>query len=222
MTDVDPAEYRSGASGQPTVYLAGPILHTDDGGRSWREKFIDHYGDRLSYFNPLDVFDGSEYDATIRPRKHLQGYEPEADEVVISDEELVETDKALVEAADALLIGYNEPTPSWGTPMEQAHVWNGNPSMRLQGGGPWKPVAVWHGRMDWRELSPWLRYHATFYSDAMSACVRYLEAATTAVPLCAACRRGRGMRIDGVRFRGTDVTCEGCGAPNALEPVEGI
>lgn len=157
---------------RPSVYLAGPIQHSDDGGHGWRNDVIRTYPERFDWVNPLDEFDGGEDTATILPEAEAEEYDATPDEEVITDTEVVETDKALVQDVDALLIGFPKKVPAWGTPMEQNEVWE---SDAFGGATPTKPVTVWHGFTPWQDLSPWLRYHSTHHSAAMGECVTYLD-----------------------------------------------
>lgn len=201
---------------RPKVYLAGPIQHSPDGGHGWRDTVIDDHRN-FQYLNPLDFFDGGEDMATILPEAQVEDYEPEEGEFIITDEELVEKDKRMVHEADALLIGFPEKVPAWGTPFEQAEVWGSNAFENVT---PTKPVAVWHGELDELELSPWLRYHDTFRSQVLAECVEHLEAVTGAVSLCVSCRHETGAEVDGVTFTVEDRTCVRCDDHLAMRAVQ--
>lgn len=199
------------ADDRPNVYLAGPIQHADDGGHGWRDRVIDDHRS-LQYLNPLDFFDGGEDKATILPEDVAEDYETEKGEFLITDEDLVEKDKRMVNEADALLIGFPEKVPAWGTPMEQGYAW--------ENGMPTKPIAVWHGDIPNVELSPWIRYHATFASQSLLACVNYLEAELNATPLCVSCRDELGGTVRAMRFKMSDSTCTKCEDHQAMIPVD--
>lgn len=173
-THVDPERFTNALpdTDAPVIYLAGPILFAENGGRGWRDRVTEDWPDQFGYINPLDVFDGSEDVATVLPKDELEEYDADPDEATISDEELVETDKALVREADALLIGFPERCASWGTPQEQAEVWGSNAFGDVQ---PTKPVATYHGDQAMEDLSPWLRYHSTFLSADLGECMNYLS-----------------------------------------------
>lgn len=205
---LDPDEFhrKTQTQNKPKVYLAGPIQHADDGGHGWRDRVINNH-QNFQYLNPLDFFDGGEDKATILPEDVAEDYETDKEEFVITDEELVEKDKRMVHEADALLIGFPEKVPAWGTPMEQAEVWNTNDS---GGAYPSKPVVVWHGEIDEVNLSPWIRYHDTFRSNSLAECVEYIEAVTGAVPLCVSCRVEAGVSVDGTPFTAEDRICVKC------------
>lgn len=189
---------------KPIVYLAGPIHYADDGGHTWRNKVINEYPDLFTWINPLDFFDGGEDKATILPEEVAENYDSEEDETVITDEELVEVDKQFVEWADAVMIGYAESVPSWGTPQEQLEAHGEH--------GPKKPVVLWYGDLDeFNDLSPWLRYHDTFRSPNIEECIQHLEAVLDANPLCLRCREESGMSVSGLTFQTQMEDCARCG-----------
>lgn len=216
---IDPDEFHSKTRPQnrPTVYLAGPIQHAHDGGHGWRDTVINEYPNLFDWVNPLDEFDGGEDTATILPEDAADDYEPVEGEELITDKQVVQTDKKLVQQADALLIGFHDKVPAWGTPFEQAiasgsvdHLHNG------------KPVAVWHANIPTEELSPWLRYHATFYSQRMVENVEYLEATLEATPLCVDCRKESGANLQGIKFEASERTCARCNRNNAVKRHAGV
>jgi len=200
----------------PAIYLAGPIKHAEDGGHGWRDQTVEAT-DAIDFLNPLNFFDGTEDIATILPKEDLESYETDTDEFVISDEELIRKDKEMVHKADALLIGYPEKIPAWGTPMEQAEVCPSYESVAR--GGPAKPVAVWHGNIDYEKLSPWLRYHATYLSQSRNECLRYLLAATDALPICISCRDEVGAEVTSHKFQVQGSDCEWCNDHVAMRPT---
>jgi len=202
---------------RPKVYLAGPIQHADDGGHGWRDKVIDDYR-TCQYLNPLDFFDGGEDKATILPEEEAEDYEAENGEFVITDEELVEKDKRMVHEADGLIIGFPEKVPSWGTPQEQSESWT-HPTNPAEA-EPKKPIVVWHGHIPAEELSPWIRYHATFYSRSLTECMEYLEVALDAVGVCINCRVESGLGVDDVHFSVEDSTCVRCNEYRAMRPKD--
>lgn len=153
---------------KPKVYLAGPIQHADDGGHGWRDDVIEAT-DEFEWLNPLDKHDGGEAFATIMPERFAENYEPADDELVITDREIVEADKELIDTADAILIGFDEKVPAWGTPMEQAYVWDEARDKSSI------PVVVYHGPLPDDELSPWLRYHSDYRVPELSAALNHLR-----------------------------------------------
>lgn len=184
------------------VYLAGPILHSDDGGVGWRERVETEYSSAFTWVNPIDFFEISEGDFTRLPESEIEGYEPEEGELVISDKAIVETDKNAIQLCDAVLVGYSDIVPSWGTPQEQMFTWEKAPEL---------PVVVWHGSLDWLDTSPWLRYHASFRSGQLENCVRHLQATLQTLPLCLDCRESSKVQVEGRSFMVTDETCAWCG-----------
>jgi nucleoside 2-deoxyribosyltransferase len=117
----------------PAVYLAGAVHHADDGGRGWRETVSRHLRDRETRaLNPL-----AKYDADI-------------DDVDWPAEKIVDEDLAMIDRADALLVAWDETTPTCGTPMEVFYA-------SRQG----IPVIVWNRGPRDHDLSPWLLAHMT-------------------------------------------------------------
>lgn len=87
-------------SEQPSVYLAGSVMHADDHGVGWREEVA--RVDRFEWLNPLDVYQHSEADI----------------EEEWTDERIVEKDLDMIDRLDALLVNWDESIPSTGSPME--------------------------------------------------------------------------------------------------------
>lgn len=195
----------------PTVYLAGPIHHATDGGHRWRNMVTDRYGDRFNWINPLDDYDGNT--VTVLPEEMAETYEPDADEQVVTDADVVETDKRHVAESDAMLIGFREKVPTWGTPMENALAYRTD---AVGNTAPNMPVATWHGMLSVEELSPWLRYHSTYRSGSLEDVIRYLEATLGTSVVCADCLKGSGARLTDVRFQVADRDCEWCGSTLGL------
>lgn len=150
---------------QTTIYLAGPIAHTDDP-RSWRTEVIERYP-TVDFNNPLD-----KYDAPADELDIVSGDTSGEGEVTVS--ELVEGDKELLRDADAVLVGY-EAVQSAGTPMEIHYAFRRG-----------MPIAVWlrDGTLP-DELSPWYRYHTDYRVWQAGHAVRYLQ--TEPSPHCREC-----------------------------------
>jgi nucleoside 2-deoxyribosyltransferase len=129
---------------KPSIYLAGPVQHAVESGRDWREELKRLYGDRWDFLDPLDKYDVAAEDLTI------VGEGP-AGEGEITRATLVETDKAFVDEADAVFVGWSV-VPSVGTPMEMLYAYERG-----------TPVGVWYDGDD--VLSPWMRYHADVVHD---------------------------------------------------------
>lgn len=109
------------------VYLAGPIFGCgDEQCRDWRRAATDLLGADL-------VFDPMVRD--YRGREHEPGIA----------NEIVEQDKADIEAANAMIVYFDH--PSVGTSMEVLHAWNIG-------------ITVVVVNVNGGKLSPWLRYHS--------------------------------------------------------------
>jgi nucleoside 2-deoxyribosyltransferase len=130
----------------PHIYLAGPIKEVEDNGRRWRDSLANNPDSLFNYLDPLDYADVG--DPT---------------EVDVTDIELVETDLALIEFADGMLVNYRGETNTWGTPMEMVYAARTNEI----------PIAVaWQA--DTR-VSPWVQTHADFIVGRVDECRAYLE-----------------------------------------------
>lgn len=140
---------------KPTVYLAGPIMFADDGGHGWRDEIVDDYPDEIEWINPLNEVDGSADELTILPDEWAENYDTGEDEEVVTDSEIVEDDKRLIEEeSDAIFVGYYDRMLTWGTPQEQIFGYDND-----------TPAFTWHKYLDWGdECSPWLRHHSEFHS----------------------------------------------------------
>lgn len=200
------------------VYLAGPIMHADDGGHGWRNRIIDGYPDAFDWVNPLDKFDGGEASATVLPEELAADYETDEGERVITDRQIVEADVAAVWDCDAILIGYPERVPTWGTPMENGLVWSRRATGQQR--APTKPIALWHGIPE-EDLSPWLRYHTTYRTEYMNAAIEYLQTVLGENVYCIDCLNDAGASLEKATFNTADSECERCGHNIAIETQSG-
>lgn len=118
------------------IYLAGPVQHADDGGRGWRDR-IKGEMPRGEWLDPLDKYDVPAGDVDVSPT------------------EIVESDKAMIDEADAVLARYAH-VPSVGTAMEILHAYERD-----------IPVFVWDDGDDSASMSPWISHHATGYGTSL-------------------------------------------------------
>ena len=123
----------------PTIYLAGPVQHADDGGHGWRDQIKE---DVLSveWLDPLDKYDVPSGDIDVGTD--------------ISAEQIVESDKEMIDGADAVLARYAH-MPSVGTPMEILYAYERD-----------IPVFVWVDAEDTSGMSPWITHHAAGYGTS--------------------------------------------------------
>ena len=139
-----------------TIYLAGPIQHAEDGGYGWRDRVKSEFDTHaVEWSDPLDKYDGPAEGVIIHNGNPPEDAPPDAD--LVSIETLVETDKRMVDNADAVLVGWDD-VPSAGTPMEVLHAHN-----------QLTPVVIWY--QGDAGLSPWMEYHSTFVTDTLAAAV---------------------------------------------------
>lgn len=101
------------------VYLAGPVQHADDNGNGWRDYLMAN-SDDFDWQNPLD-----EYEVQLDDVRMVEEYPRAGDNDVtyITFEDLVASDKEMVDEADAMLVGWGR-VPSVGTPMEMMYAHN--------------------------------------------------------------------------------------------------
>jgi len=130
------------------IYLAGAIeLVGQDYARTWRQQAVRDadYFDNLICVDPMD-------------------YEPP--EGPYLDEQIVNTDKALLTACDAVLLDGRQ--PGWGSGFELAIAY----AQSL-------PVIVWGIARD--DASIWLRHHATSFHDTLGEAIEQLYALSGAL-----------------------------------------
>ena len=145
----------------PTIYLAGPVQHADDGGHGWRDDVIAQYSDQLDFLNPLDKYD--------TPSTEVEWLQP--DEVpsdygdgieVLSPTEIVQADKSMISSSDVVLIGLRDNVPMYGTPREHEYA-----AVTLG-----KRVVVWH--TEDMSLSPWTITDTDYLSTDLQRCMEYI------------------------------------------------
>lgn len=143
-------------SDKPTVYLAGPIQHTQDDGKSWRKYIKDKYEHLFEFQDPWDKYpDGVSNDEILDPESEHHW----------TDEEIMASDREQIDQSDGLIIHY-EQKPIWGTPREMEYVseW---------GRGPDIPVVI-QTKED--ETSPWM-HDAVAIVERFDAAVKLLKEA---------------------------------------------
>lgn len=142
----------------PTIYLAGPVGHAPDASE-WREKVTDYYSDHYEFRNPLDRFDVPAEDLDV-----VDGTSNPDNPGTVGVDEIVETDKQLLDESDGVLLGYKR-VISIGSPMEV--MWARERDL---------PVALWiRDDTKFDELSPWYRYHATALTTDLGMALRHIE-----------------------------------------------
>lgn len=122
------------------IYLAGPVQHAADGGHGWRDHIKEDMP-RAEWLDPLDKYDVPSGDVDVGTD--------------VSAEEIVESDKAMIDDADAVLARYAH-VPSVGTPMEILYAYERD-----------IPVFVWADGEDTADMSPWIIHHATGYGTSL-------------------------------------------------------
>lgn len=126
----------------PTVYLAGPVQHTEDGGKEWRDETVTEYGDKFDFHNPL-----WKYNVPLNDLEVVDGESGDG-KGTVGTEEIVANDKKLIRNSDAVLIGYQS-VESAGTAMETMFAYK----LGL-------PVVLWiRGSTPKQEVPIWYRYH---------------------------------------------------------------
>lgn len=126
------------------VYLAGAIeLVEPDYASRWRrdaEDFTKYFGDQLQFVNPMS-------------------YEPP--EGPYYDEQIVNTDKALLASSQVVLLDGRQ--PGWGSGIEVGFAHSLN-----------IPVVVWGIARD--RASIWLRHHATSFHPSLGEAIEQIYA----------------------------------------------
>jgi nucleoside 2-deoxyribosyltransferase len=143
----------------PTIYMAGPVQHVEDGGHGWREELQESDLD-AQWNNPLDKYDLSIDDVQWVKDESKVPEDPASDVEYVTSREIVQGDKNLIQKSDGVLIHLPESVPMWGTPMEMMYAYDRN-----------IPIAASHGDF---EVSPWLIDHADFRTMDMRDAAEYL------------------------------------------------
>lgn len=144
----------------PTVYLAGPVQHAEDGGHGWRRDIQERYGGQFEFLNPLDKYDTpSDEVEWLQPDETPADYPDDIE--VLEPRDIVSSDKAMIDAADVVLIGLKEAVPMYGTPREHEYAQDTDTD-----------VVVWHGED--MELSPWTISDTAFLSPSLSECMEHI------------------------------------------------
>lgn len=89
------------------VYLAGPIRHSEDFGKSWRREAKSRYPE-IDWIDPLDRTDYSD----TKILSYLDAVE------------IVEDDLTMIDESDVLLVNWEEAVPTCGTPMEVRYAYS--------------------------------------------------------------------------------------------------
>jgi hypothetical protein len=145
---------------EPTVYLAGPVQHADDGGHGWRDDIEAQYGDQFDFLNPLDKYDTPSTEvAWLQPDEVPEDYDDGME--VLEPRDIVGSDKEMIDASDAILIGLQDHVPMYGTPREHEYAHQTDTE-----------VVVWHA--EGLELSPWTISDADFLSHNLDECMDHI------------------------------------------------
>lgn len=144
-----------------TLYLAGPVMHADDGGHGWRDEIkadIQHESfQTVEALDPLDKYSVGANDVEIVEP-------PSSGDNEVTCSEIVQADKQMIDDSDAVFVGY-EMVKQVGTPMEVIYAYQKN-----------MPIGVWL-RDDTVEtdLSPWYRHHVDVIANRWKKAVSELE-----------------------------------------------
>lgn len=132
------------------LYLAGPVQHAADGGHGWRDRIKGADMPRVEWLDPLDKYDVPAGDVEIGTD--------------VSPEQIVESDKAMIDDADVVLARYAH-VPSVGTPMEILYAYERD-----------IPVFVWVDADDTAGMSPWITHHSTGYGTDLRSVAEHARA----------------------------------------------
>lgn len=144
---------------RPTIYLAGPVGAEPDGGAGWRNAISKEFADRIETKDPL-----AKYNVRLEDLEVVPGTSNPDREDTVGVDEIVESDKAMIDGSDAVLVGYSR-VHSIGTPMEVMYAQERE-----------IPVAVWiRDETPVEHLSPWYQYHASAITTDVEAAIAHLE-----------------------------------------------
>lgn len=144
----------------PTVYLAGPVQHMDDGGHGWRDDVEWSYDEQIDFLNPLDKYDTPATEVVwLGPGEDESDY-PDAEEVC-TPQDIIDADKEMIDESDVVFIGLRESVPMYGTPREHEYALQTD-----------TPVVVWYD--EGMDLSPWTIEGTAFLSTSLKDCMEYI------------------------------------------------
>lgn len=130
---------------KPTLYMAGAVANKDDNGAGWRDQLKENIDD-IEWKDPLDKYDADEISIMLGGGSDGVDFEEEGGETTVTDAEIVEGDKEMIDESDALLVYWEQGVAKAGTPMEVIYAYERD-----------MPVAV---VFDGLKPSPWVYYHA--------------------------------------------------------------
>lgn len=144
-----------------TFYLAGPVMHADDGGHGWRDQIKaeikDESFDTVEALDPLDKYSVEANDVEIVEP-------PSSGDKEVTCAEIVQADKQMIDDSDVVFVGY-QMVKQVGTPMEVIYAYQKD-----------MPIGVWlrddTGETD---LSPWYRHHVDVIGDRWKKVISELE-----------------------------------------------
>ena len=129
------------------IYLAGPIHHvTPEQATGWRRRA---HKELEGYAEILDPTAGKDL------------YRPGINTTYFSPEYIVETDIAMIDSVDMLIVDISHHVPCWGTAMEIRHAWTAE-----------KAILTW-GQTN--KQSYWIRYHATRMFDTLDKLITFVK-----------------------------------------------
>lgn len=133
----------------PTIYLSGAISNVPDDGRYWRNMVKSMYPG-YRYEDPLDYHDPQDDTEIV----YQDGSEIRKDPDVVIAQEVVNTDKKLIDQSDVVLVNWEKSVHSTGTDMEIIYAHDVAQT----------PVVVWSS-VSVEDCPLWLRQHSEFISD---------------------------------------------------------
>lgn len=158
---------------KPTVYLAGPIRNSKNGGGGWREQIKQEYGEKFNFNDPTDNINVPAEDVKVVERFPSGPNE-------ISLFEIVDDDMSMLKESDGVLVGYSD-VKSVGTPMEVQWafdnvipivIWNREPT------GSWlkrKYKRLKAKLIGVDDMSLWYKHHASHITNERHDAIQRLS-----------------------------------------------
>lgn len=144
-----------------SIYLAGPVRDAPDGGKEWRERLQERFGDEYELVNPL-----SKYNTAVEDLRIVDGTADPNSDGVVGVDDIVREDLEMIDGCDGVLVGYINVGRMVGTPMEVMYA------RRVKE----LPVAVWmRDDTDFRDTSPWFRSLATAMTNSSELALSHIE-----------------------------------------------
>ena len=148
-----------------SVYLAGSVQHSEDGGHGWRDDLATRFPG-VDWVNPLD-----KYDVNVDNVRIVSDGEEilpedsrwETGDQVVRVSRLVRDDKAMIDASEAVFRRYDDGVPAEGSAQETIYA--------AENG---KTVVTHLANVTGDRPSAWVEHHSDYMSESLAECIAFL------------------------------------------------